>query len=427
MSVPTPGRVSSTCTSTCSEAGNLPGLPDRFFMRIAIDYTAAIRQRAGIGNYVRKLVDAMLEQDASNQYTLLTSGRPTRERPFPTADNVRGRSIFIPDRYLNIIWYRWRLPLYATYFSGQVDIYHGPDFALPPIGKTLRKVVTVHDLAFLEHPEYAVPSLAAYLRKVVPEAVKAADVVATVSHEVSRTLIKHFQTPPEKLVVIPPGVGKSFHRITDPIILDATRHKFALKTPLVLAVGTLEPRKNHIGLIKAFYQAQKTKNGPAMLAIAGGQGWLYEETMRVVDELKLAKKVRFLGRVSDLELITLYSMADLFAFPSFFEGFGIPPLEAMACGTPVITSNLSSLPEFAGDAAILVDPYDTHAIADAITRVLDDEQLREELRQKGYLQAQRYTWSRSAGKMLSVYQKLYRGVINFAEEAEMDSAPSTPY
>jgi len=397
----------------------LPGLPDRFFMRIAIDYTAAIRQRAGIGNYVRKLVDAMLEQDASNQYTLLTSGRPTRERPFPTADNVRGRSIFIPDRYLNIIWYRWRLPLYATYFSGQVDIYHGPDFALPPIGKTLRKVVTVHDLSFLEHPEYAVPSLAAYLKKVVPEAVAAADVVCTVSQEVSRTLVEHFQTPREKLVVIPNGVSPHFKRITDPVLLGATRHKFGLKHPLVLAVGTLEPRKNHIGLIKAFYQAQKKKRGPAMLALAGGKGWLYEETQRLVEELKLEKKVIFLGRVSDLELVTLYSLADVFAFPSFVEGFGVPPLEAMACGAPVITSNTSSLPEAVGDAALLIDPYNTGELSGAITRILENKQLQEELRQKGYERVKEYTWLASAHKMLSVYQKLYEGATNFSDEKNL--------
>jgi len=128
-------------------------------MRIAIDYTAAIRQGAGIGNYVRSLVDAMLAQDSSNQYTLLTSGHPAREHPFPKAPNVRGRSIFIPDRYLNILWYRWRLPVYATIFTGLVDIYHGPDFVLPPINGNVRKIVTVHDLAFLEHPEFAVPQL----------------------------------------------------------------------------------------------------------------------------------------------------------------------------------------------------------------------------------------------------------------------------
>ncbi|HYK84148.1 MAG TPA: glycosyltransferase family 1 protein [Ktedonobacteraceae bacterium] len=387
-------------------------------MRIAIDYTAAIRQKAGIGNYVRRLVDALLAQDTVNSYTLLTSGRPTRERPFPQADNVRGRSIYIPDRYLNIIWYRWRLPLYTTYFSGQVDIYHGPDFALPPTGKTLRKVVTVHDLAFLEHPEYAVPSLASTLGKVVPEAVAAADVVCTVSQEVSRTLIKHFHTPREKLTVIPKGVSPYFRRITDPILLQSTHHKFGLKHPFVLGVGTLEPRKNHIGLIKAFYQAQKKKNGPAMLALAGGKGWLYEETMQLVEELKLTKKVRFLGRVTDLELVTLYSMADVFAFPSFAEGFGVPPLEAMACGVPVITSNTSSLPEVVGNAGLLVDPHNTGELSTAIMRILGDKQLQEDLRQKGYERVKHFTWQEAARKMLTVYQKLFEGVTNFADEEE---------
>jgi glycosyltransferase involved in cell wall biosynthesis len=378
-------------------------------MRIAIDYTAGIRQEAGIGTYVRNLVAAMLVQDSHNAYTLLTSGSPPPEHPLPTAPNVKGRVIPIPDRYLNILWYRWRVPLPANLFSGSVDLYHGPDFVLPPLNRKTRAIVTIHDLAFLEHPEYAVPSLAAYLEKVVPEAVAAADAVATVSHEVSRTLIQHFQMPREKLMLVPNGVAPHFRRITDPIILGATQHKFGLKHPLVLAVGTLEPRKNHIGLIRAFAQAQQHKNGPAMLAIAGGPGWLYEETQQAVKDLKLDKKVRFLGRVTELELITLYSMADVFAFPSFFEGFGIPPLEAMACGAPVITSNTSSLPEVVGDAALLVDPHDTDALAQAITRVLADEQLQAELRQKGYQQAARYSWQESARKMLAIYEQVYKG------------------
>jgi glycosyltransferase involved in cell wall biosynthesis len=395
-------------------------------MRIALDYTAGIRQEAGIGQYARNLVNAMLAQDADNKYTLITSGRPTKEHLFPTASNVRGRSVFLPDRYLNILWYRWRVPFYANFFTGPADIYHGLDFVLPPLAGNARKVVTVHDLAFLQHPETAVPSLAAYLNKVVPESVAAADVVAAISHTTKQALIEHYKTPAEKITVIPCGIAPHFKRITDPILLEATRHKFRLKRPFVLCVGTLEPRKNHLGLIKAFYEVQQRKENSAILAIAGGKGWLYEETLNTVKELKLENKVRFLGRVSDLELITLYSLADVFAFPSFFEGFGIPPLEAMACGAPVITSNTSSLPEVTGDAAIQVDPYDIHAIANAISRLLGDKHLQEKLRQKGYLQAKQYTWSNAAHKMLSVYQKLYNGVKDFSEEAEMNSVSSAP-
>ncbi|MDQ2715934.1 MAG: glycosyltransferase family 4 protein [Chloroflexota bacterium] len=394
-------------------------------MRIALDYTAGIRQGAGVGQYVRGLVDAMLAQDTRNKYTLITSGRPTKEHAFPTASNVRGRSVFIPDRYLNILWYRWRAPLYANGFTGPADIYHGLDFGLPPLAGRVRKVVTVYDLAFLQYPETAVPSLAAYLNKVVPEAVAAADVVAAISHATKQALIEHYKAPPQKITVIPCGIAPHFQRVTDPALLEATRRKFDLHHPLILGVGTLEPRKNHLGLIKAFYEAQQGQEGPAMLALAGGQGWLYEETRRVVTELKLEDKVRFLGRVDDADLVALYSLADVFAFPSFFEGFGMPPLEAMACGAPVITSNTSSLPEVTGEAALLVDPHDTQALADAIRRVIGDEGLREELRQKGYLQAQRYTWSESARKMLSVYQKLYAGATDFSEEAAVNAVPST--
>jgi glycosyltransferase involved in cell wall biosynthesis len=386
-------------------------------MYIAIDYTAAIRQGAGIGTYVRNLVAALLARDTTNRYTLLTSGRATSERPFPTAENVRGRSILIPDRCLNILWYRWRVPVPpATLFAGRTDLYHGPDFVLPPLGKSMHKVVTIHDLAFLEHPEYAVPSLAAYLKKVVPESVAAADAVIAVSQETARSLVTHFDTPREKITVIPLGVDKHFRRITDPILLDATRHKFKLRHPLVLSVGTLEPRKNHSGLIKAFYQATKQKDGPAMLAIAGGKGWLYEETQQLIADLKLERKVRFLGRVTDLELVTLYSMADIFAFPSFFEGFGIPPIEAMACGAPVITSRTSSLPEVVGDAALLVDPHNIDEIARTMLRLLKQEPLRAELRQKGYQRAQQFTWDEVARRTLNVYQQLSRGERNFEAE-----------
>jgi glycosyltransferase involved in cell wall biosynthesis len=153
-----------------------------------------------------------------------------------------------------------------------------------------------------------------------------------------------------------------------------------------------------------------------MLALAGGPGWLYDDTQELISKLKLENKVRFLGRVTELELITLYSMADVFVFPSFFEGFGVPLVEAMACGAPVITSNTSSLPEVAGDAAILIDPHNTVQIARAMLQVLESDQLRDELQKKGYARAQYFTWPKSASKMLSVYQRLFNGATNFTDE-----------
>src|SRR5947208_9743234 len=206
-------------------------------MRIARDYTAGIRQGAGVGQYIRSLVDAMLAHDDNNKYTLITSGLPTKERSFPTADNVRGRSVFIPDRYLNILWYRWRVPLYANYFTGPADIYHGLDFGLPPLRGKMHKIVTVYDLAFLAHPETAVPSLAAYLNKVVPEAVAAADAVAAISYATKQALITHYNAPPDKITVIPCGVGPQFQRITDQTLLEETRRKFELQHPFIFSVG----------------------------------------------------------------------------------------------------------------------------------------------------------------------------------------------
>src|SRR5258708_300288 len=193
-------------------------------MRIAIDYTTAIGQGAGVGRYVRCLVDALLAQDDRNQYLLLSCEQPTAERPFPSGINVKGRNIFLPDRY----WFRWQLPFYSTYFSGPVDIYHGPNFALPALNTRLRKVVTIHDLSYLKYLQFAASETVAMLNKVVPRAIAAADVISTVSEDACRTLIEHYNVPREKLTVVPNGVGSQFRRITDPILLETTRRKFDL-------------------------------------------------------------------------------------------------------------------------------------------------------------------------------------------------------
>jgi len=383
-------------------------------MRVAIDYTTAIAQGAGIGRYVRCLVEALIALDSSSQYELLACGRSAQELPFPSRPNVEVRHIFLPDRH----WFRWQLPFYSRYFSGPVDIYHGPNFALPSLKKTLRKIVTIHDLAYLEYPQYVPPATRSYLNAVVPAAIAEADVVVAVSHSVARALNQYYRVPREKIAVIPNGVGTRFRHVTDPIPLEETRRKFGLHAPFVLSVGTLEPRKNHLGLIKAFTQVREQR-ADVVLALAGDEGWLYEETRQIVTKLKLEGRVRFLGRVSEDELVALYNMAEIFAFPSFYEGFGIPPLEAMACGAPVITSNMSSLPEVVGDAALMLDPYDIDAIAASISHLLEDRELRESLRQKGYERARSYSWHNAASKMLSVYRRLYNGETVFGDEVEL--------
>lgn len=376
-------------------------------MRIALDYTAGISQKAGVGYYVRNLVDAMLRQDIRNKYLLLSCKNPTGEYSFPATNNVQTRTISIPDRY----WFRWRLPFYSWYFSGTIDIYHGLNFALPALKGKQCKIVTIYDLSYLEYAQFASPKTVAYLSKVVPVALSEADVIVTLTQETARMLNKCYQTPLAKIAVVPGAAGEHFQRVVDPIQLEETRRKFDIEQPFILSVGTLEPRKNHIGLIKALYKAQDT-HGKITLAIAGGEGWLYEETRNMVSKLHLEQQVRFLGRVNDRDLLALYSLADVFAYPSFCEGFGIPLLEAMASGTPVLTSNVSCIPEVVGDAALLVNPHDVDAIAEAIVRIMSDASLREHLRQKGYARVQNYTWARAGRMMLSIYHGLYTGKIN---------------
>ncbi|MGH2508946.1 MAG: glycosyltransferase family 4 protein, partial [Ktedonobacteraceae bacterium] len=386
-------------------------------MRIALDYTAGIQQEVGVGHYVRSLLNAMLMLDVANTYTLLTSGRPTKERPFPAAPNIHGHKLLLPHRSFNMLWHKIPALLPTQLFTGHIDMYHGLDDVLPPLHKRILKVVTIHNLTFLEHPEYVTPQMATHLRKVIPIALAEANVVVVVSHENARTLLKHYTTPPEKITIIPYGLRPHLRRITDPILRGATTNKFGLKHPLVLGVGALEPRKNQLGLIRAFHQTQHHKHQrPAMLALAGGGGWLGDEAHQLVTDLKLEKKVRFLGRVSDLELAILYSLADVCAFPSFFNNTGLSPLEAMACGAPIIVSNTVCLPEIVGEAALTVNPHEPAELATAIMRLIGDKNLSENLRQQGYTRAQSYTWPKSAKKMLDIYTKLYNGTTDFSGE-----------
>ena len=373
-------------------------------MRIGIDYTAAVRQGAGIGRYTRELVRALAELDRDNDYALFAAASGHRLLAKNWPPNFRTRSVPLSDRALAILWHRLRLPLWVELATGPVDIFHSPDFVLPPVRRA-KTVLTVHDLSFIRYPQCADANLRAYLNQVVPRAVHQADLILADSQNTEGDLVELLGVEADKIEVLYPGVEDRFHPIEDQALLEEVRKRYNLPYQFVLGLGTLQPRKNFMRLIEA-YSLLVSRHHALQLVIAGGKGWLYNEIFATVERLGLEEKVVFPGFVADEDLPALYNLTDLFVFPSLYEGFGIPPLEAMACGTPVITSDASSLPEVVGEAGLMVEAKDVEALAGAMKRILEDNALRERMIAKGAEQASKFTWGGAAFRLLSLYETL---------------------
>jgi glycosyltransferase involved in cell wall biosynthesis len=304
----------------------------------------------------------------------------------------------LSDEWLARLWHRARLPVPVELFTGRVDLFYSPDFVLPPALPGTRTVLTVHDLSFLHYPDHFVPKLVRYLSRVVPRSVARADRVLADSEATRNDLTRLMDVAPEKVTVLYSGVDPRFHPEPEPGERERLAARYGIGArPYVLSVGTVQPRKNYARLIRAFSQLP----GDVELLIGGGRGWLYEE---VLVEAARHERVRMLGFVADADLPALYRGAALFAFPSLYEGFGLPVLEAMACGVPVVCSNVSSLPEVAGEAALLVDPHDEAALTEAMQLGLTDKELRAEMVGQGLEQAAKFTWERAARQLLDVLE-----------------------
>ncbi len=375
-------------------------------MRIGVEYTAAINQSAGIGRYVRCLFDAVTQLDQQNDYVLLHAApEPGRLTDLPAGANVSSRELRFRERIMNVMWHRLKIPFPVDLLTGPLDIFHSPDFVLPPV-RHATSVLTVHDLAFLLFPECADQRLRAYLEQVVPRSVARADYIVADSENTKNDLVCLLDANPDRVSVIPGGVDPHFQPASQEAVADV-RREYGLEQPYVLGVGVIEPRKNFPRLIEAFARFRRQADEPYQLVIAGGKGWLSDETYREAERSAFASDIRFTGYVPDAYLPALYTGARAFAYPSLYEGFGLPVLEAMACGTPVVCANSSSLPEFAGDAAVLVSPEDIGAIASALETVCSGEAMRSQLRGRGCERAGEYRWERSAARLIELYERVY--------------------
>ncbi len=374
--------------------------------RIAIDYTPAFEQSAGIGRYARELTDALAALDAGDDYRLFVAGARRAQLPQPPGPNFQWKATPLKPRWLARLWQRARIPLPVECFTGRIDLFHATDFVLPPTLPGTKNLLTVHDLSFERVPEAASPPLKAYLDVVVPRSVARADHVLADSAATKADLVALYDCPGEKISVLYSGVGERFRPVEDRKAVEKVLRKYGLAgINYILSVGTVQPRKNYSRVVEALAQL---RSGELDLhyAIAGGRGWLDAEMKRTIERTAMTDFVHLLGFAEDEQLPALYGGARMLLMPSLYEGFGLPVLEAMACGTPVITSNLSSLPEVAGEAALLVDPYDVSAIGAAIRAIDRDAETRKRLVAAGFQQATKFTWTRAAAQLRTIYQDL---------------------
>ena len=367
-------------------------------MRVAID--ARKLHDFGIGTYIRNLLRQLARIDRQTDYVLLS---PATDLDVASQLGPNFRAVLEPSPN-----YSFREQVHVPWVlrRERPDVFHAPHYVLPP-AVTCRSVVTIHDCIHLMFPQYLPNKMAyAYARASMWAAVKRSDRILTVSEASKRDILHFFNVAPEKIVVIYNAIDDHFWLTPPEDEVVRVRERYQLDHQFILYVGNIKPHKNLVRLIDAFGELRRTGFEELKLLIIGDEISKLPSLRRAVHSHKLHKHVRFLGYVSDDTLRVLYRLASLFVFPSLYEGFGLPPLEAMASGTPVVTSNQSSLPEIMGDAAVLVDPYDVGAIVDGMRRVLADSDLAADLRRRGPARAREFSWARSVEKTRRVYEQV---------------------
>lgn len=363
-------------------------------MRIAIDARLVSYAVGGISQYTIRLIWALAGLFTNEEILVLESQKAGSGSPWP--DKVRRVKMITPphNRFEQIT-----LPMELLRIP--TDLLHSPDF-IPPFRYRPRSVITIHDLAFLRFPHLLTAESARYYGQ-VDEAVKRADQIIAVSHSTKQDILNLLDVDPEKITVVYSAAAPECRPLTEIEKQDRRRQR-GFPERFILFVGTLEPRKNLPTLLEAFPRIWREHRIP--LVVVGGKGWLYERVFMTLDRLRLTEKqVHMVGAVSSQQLADYYGCATCLVMPSLYEGFGLPALEAMACGTPVVVSNVSSLPEIVGDSGLQVNPEDVDGLAETLIRLLADEKLSRRLGEMAIRRAATFSWERTARETLAVYQR----------------------
>ena len=370
-------------------------------MHIAIDAHSVGARLAGNESYAINLIEALAQIDSINKYTLYVTRREAVER-----FSGRWPNFSVSQTLPHTPLVRIPLTLSAALRRNPVDVLH-VQFTAPPLAPC-PLVVSIHDLSFEHLPDTFKRRSRIQLRLTVRSSARRAARILSLSENVRQDIIATYGIPPERVTMIPLAAPDHFAPVTDENELQRVRHSYGIVGEYILSVGSIQPRKNLARLVRAYARLRDERPGVKLpkLVLVGKRAWLYDETLRVIEESGAADQILLTGYVSESDLPALYSGAICFVYPSYFEGFGLPPLEAMKCGAPVIVGNQTSLPEVVGDAGLMVNPFDEAEIALALACLIDNPDLRDQLRVKGLKRAARFSWHDTAKRTLEVYEQV---------------------
>ena len=381
-------------------------------MKIGIEGTPFFGNLTGVGQYSSRLINAAQKLSRDEDFEIVKQWWFFRKfnPPIMPSKHLRYRLIkwFPPIFYYQLFKRTGWAPPYDLVALRKYDIFLFFNYVAFPLRKGTKSLVTIYDLSFVYHPEFTHDKNVKYMPRFVPSSIRKSDHVITISENSKREIMEYYKVPEDKITILNPAIDHAIFKPQGQNSVAEITKKYDISKPYILSVCTLEPRKNLVGVLNAFEKLPEDLKNNYSLVLVGGKGWIDGDIEAKYAQLASEYDLIKTGYVPDEDLPALYSGASVFVYPAFYEGFGMPPLEAMACGTPVITSDNTSLPEVVGNAGIMIKADDTEQLARETERVLTNNKLAQNLREKGLAQAKKFSWDKSAKKFLDVIEEVGR-------------------